>query len=293
MRGKLIPFLLAGITVAPTLSYGYDEINQNSNIETECPTIDVKGVSMYFDQFGKLTINLPQKLKYNQPKLQKFNDINVYEINPRQKRIVSITSDEPKAFGYFIWKAQEDYPNIEAIMTGTFVTNHKNGIPVGKIIENGEVICNGSYGFGEFSTFVYHNEMAFVKDPNDEYNSDYNMAIGGLARLVKNYELFNDAKARGISPFINRPRTAVGIKRDGNIIFVFVNSKIQRLANIMLKEEFDVKDAIVLDGGDSRALWLKNDKYAEKGYIVYRENSNRLMSNVIGIVPYEEVFELE
>ncbi|MEA4825438.1 MAG: phosphodiester glycosidase family protein, partial [Clostridium sp.] len=62
-----------------------------------------------------------------------------------------------------------------------------------------------------------------------------------------------------------RPRTAIGQKRDGKVVFVVINGKNSEATGATIKDvaeiltKYDVVNASLLDGGDSSTMYYKGE----------------------------------
>lgn len=112
-------------------------------------------------------------------------------------------------------------------------------------------------------------------------------AIGGGPRLVKNGQVFITADLEGFASDVRAgraPRTAVGIRPDGQVLLVTVDGRqpgisegvtLRELASLMIK--LGARDAMGLDGGGSTTLWLEGQIMNRPSDGVERRVSNALV----------------
>lgn len=174
----------------------------------------------------------------------------------------------PKNFGKHGAKLpiiMNDYGAIAGINAGGFADNNgfgNGGTPVGMVVVDGQIIYN--------STAQYHNLVGFDED---------NVLILGRYTTAE-IKAMNIRDAVEFTPFLiingepasisgnggwgYAPRTAIGQKKDGTVLFLVIDGRsalsvgatMRDLLNIML--EFEAYNAANLDGGSSAVL-MQND----------------------------------
>ncbi len=174
----------------------------------------------------------------------------------------------PKNFGQHGAKLPvilNDYGAIAGVNAGGFADNNgfgNGGTPVGMVIVDGEIIYN--------STATYHNLIGFDKDNVlvlGKYTTaeikamNIRDAVEFTPMLILNGE---PAAISGNGGWGYAPRTAIGQKKDGTVLFLIIDGRsavsvgatMRDILNIML--EFDAYNAANLDGGSSTVL-MHND----------------------------------
>lgn len=126
---------------------------------------------------------------------------------------------------------------------------------------------------------------------------DVRFAVGGWEHLVDN-GVPNTNFPQGAGPYLRHPRTAVGIKQNGEVFFVVVDGRnfadgfigvtAPEMAEIMV--HFGAYNAINLDGGGSSTIVLQNEE--KDGYDVLNTPSDgrlRSISNAVFFVKGEHI----
>lgn len=114
---------------------------------------------------------------------------------------------------------------------------------------------------------------------------DVRFAVGGWEELVTN-GVPNTNFPQGAGPYLRHPRTAVGVKQNGEVFFVVIDGRnytegflgvtAPEMAEIMVF--FGAHQAINLDGGGSSTMLLENDE--KSGYDVLNTPSDGRLRSV-------------
>lgn len=133
--------------------------------------------------------------------------------------------------------------------------NMANGVPFGVVIKDGRTIKDDQFSTWRFFGITKDNK-AVIGDRNYYYSIKKNLkeALGGQAIIVKDGKPFEKPEFNAA----RNPRTAVGIKADGNVFFITVDGRqdpyssgisYDDLASLMI--DYGAVSAIDLDGGGS------------------------------------------
>lgn len=167
-----------------------------------------------------------------------------------------------------------------AAINGTFF-DIKNGGSVDFLKVNGQVVAKNQLGKNEKrarhqqATIVINNGRLNLKkwdgSPNWENNlPDANMMNSGPLLIFNKKEQFLDTAAFNR---LRHPRSAVGIKANGNVILLTVDGRNENSAGMSLYELTKIMrwlgctEAINLDGGGSTTLWVNG--FGENGVVNY------------------------
>ena len=176
--------------------------------------------------------------------------------------------------GTRIHKQMEAEGAIAAINAGAFNDDGTSGsyvgsLPTGLVVSNGEVVWDdgnsyeGFVGFNEDNILVVANSMTAAKAK--ELNIRDGCCFGPV--LIMNGAI-NNIEYSSNSGF--NPRTAIGQRADGSVIFVCIDGRqvgslggtYSDLINIMV--EYEAVNACNLDGGSSSVM-LYRDAYGKYG----------------------------
>ncbi|MEK6852917.1 MAG: phosphodiester glycosidase family protein [Nanoarchaeota archaeon] len=176
----------------------------------------------------------------------------VYEFSPRRTAIESDVSKKPQRFYHFISKAREEYgDSLEFLIAASFY-DRRSGNSVGRIVNDYNVLANGSFSGG--SSLVYSaNELKILQTTDLGTLKMYHTAVGGLVGLVSDGRISTGWKGRNVDARSTRPRSALGIRKNGNALLVLGNASIGKIARIM--QELKCEDAVYLDSGSARAFY--------------------------------------
>ncbi len=181
---------------------------------------------------------------------------------------------------------------VAAINGGFFVDGTSNsyqgevvrngGIPFGSVISNRKYVFE--YNAGRYPGFVGLTEdnrlVVFNKEISQKVAEEYKIRDGlnCYPVLIVNGEPQSYSK-RGVTSGLN-PRTAIGQRADGAIIFLTIDGRLANsiggslddIIDIML--EFEAVTAVNLDGGTSSSMVYLDSKgeYGEAGQYVFLNN---------------------
>lgn len=180
----------------------------------------------------------------------------IYEFSQKDIAIDFITPKKPKSFGYFIENAKHKYGNkLEFVTTGAFYDmggkrkrKHKR-----------QKYLDGS--------LCYNGDIEITEKGKEK--GEY---LGGFPFLIKEEKPTNKILKTRINPYKTGARSAIGIKKDGNILLFFTDSRIPELQEI--GKELKCEYSLYPDSGNSRAFYAA-------GKIYKRDNPHRLLGNVI------------
>ncbi|KGM98470.1 exopolysaccharide biosynthesis protein [Clostridium novyi A str. 4552] len=189
------------------------------------------------------------------------------------------------------------YNSIAAINAGGFVANHdskeetnpseSNGNPGGILISNGEIVYNNLRN-GEKICIAGITADGILLVGN--YNLDEMMKLNvkdavsfGPALIVNGQKTITS----GDGGWGTAPRTAIGQRKDGSILFLVIDGKyIGRLA-VTLRElqdilyEYGAYNAVNLDGGSSSTMYYNGKVISEP----YKSTGEREIQSIFYVSP--------
>lgn len=154
-----------------------------------------------------------------------------------------------------------------AAITGTFF-NPADAIPVADVLVNGQLVAEGNRGsvlgvtwFGDVKVFDIPYRKEFNWFP-------YRYALRGTVRIMSKGVVAPNPKAqkfRDARVWSKARRTAAGVTKGGNLVFIATNSSVylRDIANAMKK--LGVVDAVALDGGSSTHLSYRGKSVISAG----------------------------
>ncbi|MBQ2639534.1 MAG: phosphodiester glycosidase family protein [Bacilli bacterium] len=166
---------------------------------------------------------------------------NILSLSKRKKSIISINGG-----GYYD-------PNWSS----------NGGIPHGTVIKNSKIISNykdSSVG-GGFIGFDKKNKLILGKMSNNKALNIYKDAIEFGPFLIINGKM---NKIKGNGGWGIAPRTAIGQRKDGIVLFLVINGRIPTSIGASINDvseimmEYGAYNAANLDGGSSSALVINN-----------------------------------
>lgn len=179
--------------------------------------------------------------------------------NPR----ISVTPVVAKSFP----NAPEKFENIikreepVAAINGNFFCK-KTFKPVGDLVINGDLVYFG--GVGTAMGIAADNKVEFIKVDKDRHiNWDkYKAVISCGPRLIEDGAIVLNARAEGFTDpnlFAARNRSAVGITKDKQLLFVTIDSPVYFEDLALVMKDLGCRDAMNLDGGGSSGLYYRGD----------------------------------
>lgn len=174
----------------------------------------------------------------------------------------------PKNFGKHGAKLpviMADYGAVAGINAGGFADNNgfgNGGTPVGMVIVDGQIIYNSTSNYHNIIGFDDDNVLVIGKYTTTEIKAmNIRDAVEFTPALIVNGET---ASITGNGGWGYAPRTAIGQKKDGTVLFLVIDGRsatsigatMRDLVEIM--EEFGAYNAANLDGGSS-AVMMQND----------------------------------
>ncbi len=170
----------------------------------------------------------------------------------------------PKNFGVRGTKLQpiiNDYNAIAGVNAGGFADNSgtgNGGTPVGMVIVKGEIIYNSSATFHNLIGFNEDNVLVIGRYTTAEIKAlKIRDAVEFTPALIVNGE---SAKISGNGGWGYAPRTAIGQKKDGTVLFLVIDGRSIASAGATMKdlleimEEYGAYNAANLDGGSSSVM---------------------------------------
>lgn len=158
-----------------------------------------------------------------------------------------------------------DYNAIAGMNAGGFADNNgfgNGGTPVGMVVVDGDIIYNSSNTYHNLIGFNEDNILVIGKYTTSEIKAmNIRDAVEFTPALIINGE---PAAISGNGGWGYAPRTAIGQKKDGTVLFLVIDGRsatsagatMKHLLEIML--EFNAYNAANLDGGSSSVL-MHND----------------------------------
>ena len=158
-----------------------------------------------------------------------------------------------------------DYGAIAGINAGGFADNNgfgNGGTPVGMVIVDGDIIYNSTATYHNLIGFDKNNVLVLGRYTTSEIKAmNIRDAVEFTPMLILNGE---PASISGNGGWGYAPRTAIGQKKDGTVLFLIIDGRsatsvgatMKDLLEIML--EFGAYNAANLDGGSSTVL-MHND----------------------------------
>ncbi|MBL8047122.1 MAG: phosphodiester glycosidase family protein [Chthonomonas sp.] len=154
-----------------------------------------------------------------------------------------------------------------AAITGTFF-NPASALPVADVLVDGKLVAEGNRGsvlgvtwFGDVRVFDIPYRQTFNWFP-------YRYALRGTVRIMSGGVVAPNPKAqkfRDSRVWSKAKRTAAGVTKDGNLVFIATNSNVylRDIGNAMKK--LGVVDAVALDGGSSTHLSYRGKSVISAG----------------------------
>ncbi len=158
-----------------------------------------------------------------------------------------------------------DYNAIAGMNAGGFADNNgfgNGGTPVGMVVVDGDIIYNSSATYHNLIGFNKDNVLVIGKYTTSEIKAlNIRDAVEFTPALIINGE---PAAISGNGGWGYAPRTAIGQKKDGTVLFLVIDGRsavsagatMRHLLDLML--EYDAYNAANLDGGSSSVL-MHND----------------------------------
>jgi len=228
---------------------------------------EVGDTNVYKDEYDKMILERESGALYKYIKLDEYSfDAYLVAIYDPSKISLVHTKYLGQKGQYLVDMAREH--NAVVAINGSAFKDTKGqgngGQPKGIIIENGKIIQatrNRSYGGGIIG-FTNDNKLilgnmtakeALAKDVRDAVEFGPYLVVNGKSAVVK-----------GNGGYGIHPRSAIGQRQDGIVLFLVVDGRrldsigatIKDLADIMLK--YGAYNAANLDGGNSSALVINN-----------------------------------
>ncbi len=174
----------------------------------------------------------------------------------------------PKNFGQHGAKLPiilNDYGAIAGINAGGFADNNgfgNGGTPVGMVIVDGEIIYNSTATYHNLIGFDENNVLVLGRYTTTEIKAmNIRDAVEFTPMLILNGE---PASISGNGGWGYAPRTAIGQKKDGTVLFLIIDGRSATSVGATMKDlleimiEFGAYNAANLDGGSSTVL-MHND----------------------------------
>ncbi len=182
------------------------------------------------------------------------------------KRIKTAVTKYLGTSGQYLTKIAEENEALVAINAGGFDdANYEGtgGSPLGITISNGEVVCRREYyGSGGLIGFTNDNKLVCTSCSEDKI-SEYGIrdAVTFGPFLIVNGE---PAQVSGNGGWGTAPRTAIGQRKDGIVLFLVINGRNGTKLGATMKDvigimqNYGAYNACNLDGGTSTALVVNN-----------------------------------
>lgn len=217
-----------------------------------------------------------------------FSSIHVITVNPQEEAILPVRAQGKKVKRETVAALAKQY-GARAAINGGFWT--QNGTPAGILKINGQWYATpnkprGAIGWSDHGKKVIIDRVmtnyslrdspspsaiAVIPVSQPPYTTAEQWAkidniVGGSPVLIKNGVRINDFESEKVlDSFIKKrhPRTAVGVKKNGDWVFVVVDGRffflfggmtIQKLADFMLN--LGCVEALNLDGGGSSTMFI-------------------------------------
>ncbi|MCJ0741750.1 phosphodiester glycosidase family protein [Pedobacter montanisoli] len=235
-----------------------------------------------------------------------FNEKNLFAANQNISYLeVKNRGEKPFiAFGFDPRVLKEtrtfaDENNAFAAINGTFF-DIKNGGSVDYLRVNGQTVNENQLGKGgnralhqRAAIVIDHNKLQIKKwDGSTDWEKNLgesNVMLSGPLLIINNQKETLDTVAFNK---LRHPRTAIGIKPNGNLLFLTVDGRNENSDGMSLFELSKIMSwlgctsAINLDGGGSTTLWVRGQN--ENGVVNYPSdnkkwdhNGQRKVANVI------------
>lgn len=208
------------------------------------------------------------------PANQGYTDIRYFEVD-LNKYDMDLLVDPKKTISQFADRA-------EVVMNGTFSSS---GQPIGYIVKEGSLL-NGTSA-PQWIDFMIHNGKAEIGQLDPKQLTDISLSFSSTPQLVKNGQLFINVHGEQTPKDVyasRRPRTGLGIKKDGILIAVVVDGdsgydaglRVDELGAVMI--HLGAWDANNLDGGGSSCL-------AQNGKMISGDKGTRQQGAAITFHP--------
>lgn len=209
--------------------------------------------------------------------------------NPRNVKLISSSMEK---HGEQIFVIADRVNAIGAINASGFVdeNGHGNGgAATGIVIEDG-IIKSDSHDQKDYVAGLTKNNLLLTGyySANELVNLDVKYAAGFKPQLIVNgKKMVTDGDGGwGIGP-----RTAIGQKEDGTIIFLVIDGRQSHSIGATLKEVQDVLydlgvvNAMAMDGGSSSSMYFRGENITTPSS---RNHIPRYLPNIWAVVPDED-----
>ena len=194
-------------------------------------------------------------------------------------RIITVATKYLGSSGQYLTKMAEDNDAVLAINAGGFDDANwegTGGSPLGVTISEGDIVSDRLYtGTGGLIGFTNDNKLLCTRCDSAEeaINMGVRDAVTFGPYLIVNGER---AKVSGNGGWGTAPRSAIGQRQDGVVLFVVINGRTPTRPGATMNELIDIMErygaynACNLDGGTSSALvvgnTIVNDPIDSQGY---------------------------
>lgn len=190
--------------------------------------------------------------------------MKVVQVDPRRSGVRLAVATAKKGVGHRdSWSGMIHRTRPVAAVTGTYFDTHTS-LPIGLIRVGGKTVYRGGIG----TAFAVRNgKGARIQTckPGVGYRfAGYDTVLRAGPRLLTRGKRTLYPKAEGFrdpAVFARKPRTAVGIRRDGKVLLVAVRKPVQLRSLASAMRGLGAVDAMCLDGGSSTGLYYRGKSH--------------------------------
>lgn len=206
-------------------------------------------------------------------------------------RVKLIQSKKIKTGGQILNKMAESYKAVAAINASGFSRKGTELIPLGSVILDGKVVLDAGKSNSSSGIVGFNKDGVMILSSKGAKNA---VEIDGIVTGMefRPFLIINGQKTKfsGNGGWGIAPRTAIGQRKDGIVLFVVIDGRraghsigisIKELADVMYK--YGAYNASNLDGGGSSAMVLNGDIISVAGGYGY--SGDRYLPNAWALIP--------
>lgn len=221
--------------------------------------------------------------------------MKVVQVDPRRDNVRVAVVTARNGVGYMdSWSRMIGRTRPAAAVTGTYFDTN-TALPIGLIRVAGKTVYRGGIGT---ALVIRNGKGARIQTckPGIGYRfAGYDTVLRAGPRLLTRGKRTLFPKAEGFhdpAVFAHKPRTAVGIRRDGKLLLVAVRKPVLLRTLATALRKLGAVDAMCLDGGSSTGLYYRGKSHVQPARALtnllvvydstqrYRKMARRLNPNV-------------
>jgi exopolysaccharide biosynthesis protein len=192
--------------------------------------------------------------------------MKVVQVDPRRDNVRLAVVTPRKGVGYLdSWSRMIQRTRPAAAVTGTYFDT-STALPIGLIRVAGKTVYRGGIG----TAFLVRNgKGARIQTckPGIGYRfKGYDTVLRAGPRLLTRGKRTLYPRSEGFrdpAVFARKPRTAIGIRRDGKVLLVVVRKPVQLRTLAAALRRLGAVDAMCLDGGGSTGLYYRGKSHVQ------------------------------